>query len=167
MHTRRWRFERRYLLSDVRTAGSCWKTSMSIKRGGVYVCVYFHSENTQTDSSRGHTRGHNAVIKNQCHCFIYWHPVRVLDYFQIETHFAVVGGLLIIKRVSYLMSTLIPSSFCHQTCTITPKHVMSSWLPLEMNGARMQRPKQTPKTASSFFPAPLSFCQPSTAALLN
>lgn len=30
-----------YLLSDLKTAGSCWTTRMSIKRGGmyVYVCV--------------------------------------------------------------------------------------------------------------------------------
>lgn len=88
------------------------------------MCVYFPSEHTQTDSSRGHTRGHNAVIKNQCHRFIYWPPVRLLDYFHIETHFSVVGGLLIIKQVSYLMSTLSPSSFGRQTCTITPKLVI-------------------------------------------
>lgn len=32
-----------YLLSDIRTAGSYWKTCMSIKRDCIHVCVYFPS----------------------------------------------------------------------------------------------------------------------------
>lgn len=92
----------------------------------VSVCVlpfWAHPDRSQLE---GVTRGHNTVINDQCCCYVHRCPVRLflLDYFHIESDFAVVGGLWFIRWVSFLTSNLIPLWRSHQKHTITLKPVI-------------------------------------------